>query len=324
MKYTTFSQRQAIQRGEYPPAAVAKTFPDQLRRNIATIFTEVLGMYYDGELGIGHEPVRTTDLWLEFERVMRRECEEYAVFADRNRNSKANRRIQGFIASASDPSVLDLLDVGVAVIVQLARPMQQEYSFDAVAWHVRLSTEGALAELDWRLRGAGTAYRIADDSVIISADDVTHDIAVVPALQCLRESGFIGAAIEFHEALNAYRNGQVDLVLTKANHAFESTMKIIAKKMGWACDDTATAKKLLDVMFANGLLPPMRESAMKALATMLESDVPTMRNKMPSAGHGRGDRLDDIPELFATYVLTAGAANIRLLVESYQLKRLKR
>lgn len=324
MKFSLFSERQAISRGEYPPKPVKKAFPDQLRRNIATIFTETFGMYYDGELGIGHDPVITTNLWIEFDRVMRRESEEYANFVEVMRNYKANRRITAFAMSASDTALLNLLDLGIAVIVQMAEPLQREHSDNLSQWNVRLSTADALAELDSRLRGAGTVYRIVDDALIISTDDVTHELALVPALQCLTDPGFAGAATEFHQALVAHRQGHHDQVLVKANHAFESTMKIIAKKMNWPYEETATAKKMLDVMFGNGLLPTMRESAMKSLATLLEGDVPTMRNKTPSAGHGRGDRTAEIPESFATYVLTVTAANVRLLVESYRANRPKR
>jgi hypothetical protein len=290
MKFSLFSERQAISRGEYPPKPAKKTFPDQLRRNIATIFTETFGMYYDGELGIGHDPVMTTNLWIEFDRVMRRESEEYANFVETMRNYKANRRITAFAMSASDTALLNLLDLGIAVIVQMAEPLQREHSYNLSQWNVRLSTDDALAELDSRLRGAGTVYRIVDDALIISTDDVTHELALVPALQCLNDPGFVGAATEFHEALAAHRQGRHDQVLVKANHAFESTMT-------------------------------MRESAMKSLATLLEGDVPAMRNKTPSAGHGRGDRTEEIPESFATYVLTVTAANIRLLVDSYRAKR---
>jgi hypothetical protein len=35
---------------------------------------------------------------------------------------------------------------------------------------------------------------------------------------------------------------------------------------------------------------------------------------MPSAGHGRGDRTEVIPEPIATYAIAVGAANVRLLV----------
>lgn len=321
MNYDLFSQRQAQLRGEYPPKPTRTTFPELLRENIATIFTETLGMYYDGELGIGVDPVKTTNLWIEFERYMKRGSAEYTAYVRMYPGVKPNRRICAFVLSATDDALVNLLDLGIALIVQLAGPMQRQYDFDWAGWHVKLAADDAIAELDVRLRTEGMIYRIVDNALVISTDDVTHELAVVPALQCLSEDGFEGASAELHEALAAHRNGQFDQTLIKANHAFESTMKIIAKKMGWSYEETTTAKKLLDVMFGNGLMPTMRESAMKALATMLESDVPTMRNKTPSAGHGRGDRTEAIPEAIATYAITATAANIKLLVESYRLKR---
>jgi hypothetical protein len=321
MTYELFSQRHPRRDDAFPPNPPQRTLPAQLCRNIATIFTETFGMYYDGELGIGHEPVETTRLWLEFERCMLRESDEYALFAQQNNNVKANRRICAFTQQATDKGVIDLLDVGIAVITQLAAPLQQKSLFDWEGWNVRLSAKDAIDELDARLLKHGTIYRIVDNALVISTEEVTHELAVAPALHCLHGPGFGGARSEFHEALKAYRDGKYDQTLVKANHAFESTMKVIAKKMGWKYEETATAKKLIDVMTANGLLPPMRESAMKALASMLESDVPTMRNKMPSAGHGRGDRTEAIPEPIATYAMTASAANIRLLVESFRLKR---
>jgi hypothetical protein len=48
--------------------------------------------------------------------------------------------------------------------------------------------------------------------------------------------------------------------------------------------------------------------------------VPTLRNKTPSAGHGAGTRSAAVPEPIATYAIVASAANIRLLVELYQIK----
>ena len=98
-------------------------------------------------------------------------------------------------------------------------------------------------------------------------------------------------------------------------------MKVIAGKMRWPYEQTATAKKIIDVMMANGLVPVMRDPSLKALVTVLESDLPTLRNKMPSAGHGAGESQDVIPETVAAYASNVAAANIRLLVESYRERR---
>jgi len=64
----------------------------------------------------------------------------------------------------------------------------------------------------------------------------------------------------------------------------------------------------------------MRESALAGLRTVLESDLPTLRNKTPKAGHGAGTRSADAPEAIATYAVTVAAANIRLLVAEWKNK----
>jgi hypothetical protein len=324
MKFRLFSERESAQRGGFPPPTNLKTFPQHLRRNLIRIFDETLGEFYVGHLGVGNKRVETSDLWIEFDRIMERESEEYGIFCDRNGNDDSREHIINFIASSADPDLLNLLDVGIFIIDRHAREFQKRRRAYLEHWGVRLAADEALVEIDTRLREHGTVYRVADGAIVVSTDDFTHENVVSPALRVLGEPGFENPSRELHEALDAYRNGKYDIVLIKANHAFESAMKIIAGKMGWAYDQNATAKKLIELLFFNELMPAMRDPAMKALATMMESDVPRLRNKMPSAGHGAGEKEAIIPEPFAKYVISAVAANIQLLVASYQLKRLRR
>jgi hypothetical protein len=221
-----------------------------------------------------------------------------------------------------DVDVLDVMDVAVAFTDVVVRGFHSRNSPDHLRYcQVAMGADDALHEIDVRLRENGTVYRVVDGHITKSTDDYSHNEVVVPALLGLSEAGFENALKEFHEALAAHREGKYDIVLQKANHAFESTMKVIAGKMRWPYEQTATAKKMIDVMMANGLVPAMRDSSLKALVTVLESDLPTLRNKMPSAGHGAGESQDAIPESVAAYALNVAAANVRLLVESYRERR---
>ena len=68
--------------------------------------------------------------------------------------------------------------------------------------------------------------------------------------------------------------------------ALESTLKIICAKRKWPHRDTDTAKTLIDVVFAHGLVPDWLQSEFTALRSTLESGVPTGRNRL--SGHGQG------------------------------------
>ena len=98
--------------------------------------------------------------------------------------------------------------------------------------------------------------------------------------------------------------------------AFESTLKIIIKKRKWAHGANDTAKKLVEIIFAKQLVPSFMQSHFAALQSVLESGVPTVRNKM--SGHGKGDEERDVPGHLAAYALHLTASNIIFLVECYQ------
>jgi hypothetical protein len=137
-------------------------------------------------------------------------------------------------------------------------------------------------------------------------------------------AGFANARAEFHSALAHYRKGKFTAVLANANHGFESTMKIIASKTSRPFNETDTAAKLVNVMIINGLCPPMRQAALTGLRTMLESDVPTLRNKAPSSGHGAETKTPTVPVPIATYAIGASAANIWLLPRLFHKKDSRR
>lgn len=320
MKFHPFSQREAERAGTQAQPATIE-FSAHLRRLLAVIISEAIGLYYTGIIGIGQDEIDTSELWVDFERVLYREIRAYADYADIAKERDVSNRIKTFISNAPHNTLLDLIDIAVAFIDVVVRNYQSRTSPQHLRYcQVAMTADEAVAEIDVRLHEAGTAYRVAGRGIVKSTDDFSHDAAVLPALLGLGEAGFENALKEFHDALAAHRDGKYDIVLQKANHAFESTMKVIAGKMKWPYDQTATAKKMIDVMMSNGLIPPMRDSALKALATVLESDLPILRNKMPSAGHGAGEQNANIPEPVATYAVNVAAANIRLLIESYRAK----
>jgi hypothetical protein len=98
--------------------------------------------------------------------------------------------------------------------------------------------------------------------------------------------------------------------------AFESTLKAICTARGWHFDRSRdTASKLLEIVFAQGLIPTYLQTQFTALRSLLESGIPTVRNK--TAGHGQGEVVTEVPQYLTKYALNTAASNIVLLIEAH-------
>jgi hypothetical protein len=142
---------------------------------------------------------------------------------------------------------------------------------------------------------------------------------VKPALGLLQDPAYAGPNAEFLTAHEHHRHGRQKECLVDCLKAFESTMKVIGARQGWELPDKATASSLIKAMFDNNLVPAYVQSQMSALKSVLESGVPTLRNK--AAGHGQGAIPTEVPDYVAAYALHATAANIVFLVEAERALR---
>ena len=132
----------------------------------------------------------------------------------------------------------------------------------------------------------------------------------------MHQKGFENAEKEFLSAHEHYRTGKYSEALIDCCKAFESVMKIICTKRKWKFDSTkATASHLVDVCLSNGLIPSFWKNHFTGLRTILESAIPTPRNK--KAGHGAGAQpAHEPPSELVAYVLHMTAATILFLTES--------
>jgi hypothetical protein len=101
---------------------------------------------------------------------------------------------------------------------------------------------------------------------------------------------------------------------SRLSEAFESTMKIICENKRWPYNQNDTASRLIKVCLDNGLVPTFSDTQLTSLRTLLESGVPTVRNKQ--GGHGQGVQRIQVADSVARFALHLTAAAILLLVES--------
>ena len=172
-----------------------------------------------------------------------------------------------------------------------------------------MTVDDAVKELNGRFSEHRIGYQFESPKIVRVDSKFLHQEVVKPALQLLKAKNYAGANEEFREAHEHYRYRRYGEAVNECLKALESTLKVICKKRKWPFSaDTATSKKLLEIVFEKGLVPGYLESKFTGLRTVLESGVPTIRNR--ESGHGTGEEPRHVHQHLAAYVLHLTASAI--------------
>jgi hypothetical protein len=177
-----------------------------------------------------------------------------------------------------------------------------------------VNPDEAISDLNARFKEHGLGFSF-DAGMLIRVDSTfTHSEIIKPTISLLANPIFAGANDEYLTAHEHYRHGRNKECLIDCLKAFESTMKIICAEKGWAFDPAKdTANRLIQICFAEQLVPTFMQTHISALKSVLESGIPTVRNKL--AGHGQGTQPRDVDDEVARYGLNLTGSNIIFLVE---------
>lgn len=220
--------------------------------------------------------------------------------------------INGFLSEKTTNRTLDYIELAFRVSTNIAKNNEYEHRVQSSGYGE--TNEVAINELNHRFDEHGLGYQFVEGQIIRRDNTFTHSEVVKPSLEILSRKRFKGASSEFHKAHEHYRNGKYHESLNECLKAFESTMRIICDKQKWTVRNTATASTLIKVCFENNLIPSFWESKFSSLKTLLESGVPTARNKL--SGHGAGSEEKEIPRYIVAYALNMTASTILFLVQA--------
>lgn len=293
------------------------SLPIQFRRQVIYIWKCAIGTYRSKNLyagikfkGIPAEP-HVNQVWQSIYKSLAREL-------GLSESSTPNEKCMTFFL---DPSTHtdNLLDVIELTFQYIERDIPKLPEREITGFGISQKPTDAINELNHRFREHGIGYQYENGQIIRVDSHFIHSEAVIPALTLISSEGFVGADQEFRSAHKHYRNQEYEASIVEALKAFESTMKTICDKFSWAYDKTATAKKLIDIILKEELIPSYLQTHFSGLRQVLEAGVPTVRNK--EAGHGQGTEIRGVPEYLASYILHLSASNIVLFVEAYKAKR---
>ncbi|PLX67460.1 MAG: hypothetical protein C0607_21595 [Azoarcus sp.] len=303
--FDLFSKRQRRARGEVPDVYVYDKLPHELRVQVVHIIQDAFGVDNYGK--------RSAEGAYEFVKLTL--CREYGLFElVEYPESDQDSIFNFFLQEKSVERALDVVELCFKVINRVIAE-DHSYQYNTVR---KMDAADAITELNERFREHGIGFQFESSELIRIDSEFLHSEAVKPALTVLRGSGFQGANEEFLLAHEHYRHGRHKECLVDCLKAFESTMKAICKLRGWTTKPNDTAKTLVATCFANGLLPAYLDSQFASLRSVLESGVPTVRNK--NGGHGQGAVPVVVPEYMARYALNLTATSVLFLVDAHSAR----
>jgi hypothetical protein len=254
------------------------------------------------------------DAYKEIHKVL---CKEYGMLSLSNQDGYSARlNVLNFFHQTQDiEKALDVIELTFNFIGDY---IKENYQFYTQKVKIDIEPDDAINELNERFKEHAIGYRYEQGEIIKIDSTYVHSEIVKPTLQLLQNKKFRGANDEYLISHEHYRHGRNKECLTECLKAFESSMKIICKEKGWAFNQTDTAKKLIQICFSNNLIPSYVQNQFTSLQNLLESGIPTLRNKL--GGHGQGPIPQKVDDDITRYGLNLTGTNIIFLIELSGIK----
>jgi hypothetical protein len=308
--FDLFSKRQKKLLAEIPDIYNYDNISNELRVQIVHIIKESIGQEIQQKFGITQN--KPEQIYHLIHKIL---CKEYGVFALIDKFKIDEYNVLDFILTEKKiEKILDVVELCFRFILEVIKA-DKEYTYYT---NVELSPDESILELNYRFKEHSVGYQFESGKLIKVDSTYIHNEITKPVIALLWNIKFKGANEEYLKAHEHYRQGRNKECLTECLKAFESTMKIICKEKGWTYNQTDTAKKLIQVCFQNGLVPTFTQNQFTSLLSLLESGIPTIRNKL--GGHGQGQTPQIVDDEITRYGINLAGTNIIFLVEQSGLK----
>ncbi|MDA3862732.1 MAG: hypothetical protein PF689_02575 [Deltaproteobacteria bacterium] len=306
-----YSKRQKRRRGELPDVYNYDEIPSKLKNQIIYIWKEIIGDPLENNS-------QRLDIETNYKAIVNILKKEYGVEILNGHKgggaslNKSYRELEDNLKN--EVEVEKNLDVIELVFQYIDGSLQNSGLINSKV------VGNAIEELNIRFRENGVGYKYEGGKIVRVDSELIHQEAVKPALKLLHQPGYEGAENEFLKAHAHYRKRNNAEALNECLKAFESTMKIICEQKGWGESKNYNevknfnAKKLINTCFENELIPKFWQSKFNNLRSLLESSIPTARNKL--SGHGAGTEAKEIPDYLVSYILHMTASTIVFLIKA--------
>jgi hypothetical protein len=299
--FDLFSKRQKRQRGVKPDVYTYDNLPADFRVQIVHIIRDAIG---SGSLYEG------TPAFHYYQYIHQTLCREYGVFSlDPHCRSNDEAVFNFMLKTDSHEQVLDVIDLCFKVLQVYTTDLSFQYNANP-----KITLNDAIAELNIRFKEHSIGYQFESNELMRIDSTFIHSEVIKPTLSLLSNNLYKGANEEFLKAHEHYRHGRNKECLNECLKSFESVMKSICDKHKWAYNPTDTSKKLIDICLSKEIIPSYLQSQFTSFKSLLESGIPTIRNRL--GGHGQGPTSTDVKDYVASYALHLTASNIYFLMKA--------
>ncbi|PJZ59681.1 STM4504/CBY_0614 family protein [Leptospira adleri] len=298
--YNIFSKRQKQMRGEVPDIYRYDVLPETLRVQFIHIINDVLK-----SIGGEEERYQVRELLEDVHRIL---LKEYGVFfLISSHQSPIDDYLNFILREKNVERVLDGIEL-FGKALSLVK--------DNLYYPGKITSSEAIKEVNSRFREAGIGFKIEDGIIVKIDSELLHKETVQDTLKLIHGKEYLNINNEYLSAHEHFRHGRYSEAIADSLKAFESSLKLACEKRKISYDKKDTSKRLIDLLFQNTFFPSYMQTYIGSLRAILESGIPTIRNR--TSGHGKGVGTD--PEALATESLSNFILNITGSVIKFIIK----
>ncbi len=306
--YDLFSKRQKRIRGEITDVYVYDNIPQKFRVQFNQIINDIIGQCsnFIEMKHYNYIPDIYDNIYRDICEILRKEYGEFKLA--NNVISYKDEIFEHFHKTPFSDHCLDVIELFCGAI---------KYTVGEKSLTLREKANNAISDINARFRESGIGYQYENKEIIRVDSQFIHSEVVKPTLSLLSANGeYNGVIDEFLAAHEHYRLDNFKECLNECLKSFESIMKAIHDKRSWQYNKNDTASKLINSCLEHELIPSYLQGQFTSLKTMLESGIPTIRNK--NSGHGQGTDVTTVPRELVSYMLHLTATNLLFLAQSEQ------
>jgi hypothetical protein len=303
--YDIYSKR--LKKGKkQPDVFIYDKFPQELRIQIVQVINDAFVI----DIGFKSQTVRTA-----FELINKALNHEFGQFSLVEDAKNVKDAVLRFILEETD---IDRIISGIELSFRYLDTFIRTDDYYRGTTRREMEVQEAIDELNYRFKEHAVGYQYENGNIIKINNTLTHQEIIKPVLFLLSSKTFESANEEYLKAHEHFRHNRYQECIAECLKSFESILKIICDKKSWDYNQDDTSKKLISICFQNKLFPSYLQNQFTSLQNVLESGIPTIRNK--TSGHGKGILMIQVDEDLAQYALNLTGSNI---IYSIKLSKVK-